>query len=114
MASSSKPASLLGLDPRNQFSGMTTSDAERYFSEYPGAAPGGTGDTGLAPNDSQGYSDLMNMQDAYLKATNPQTTVRPGQDLGLTGSAAPEDANGLPMSLVSLYKQRIVPPGGSY
>lgn len=46
---------------------------EAYYKQYPGAAPGGTGETGLNSNDSQGYADLMNLRTRYqeLKSGKP-------------------------------------------
>lgn len=35
---------------------------EDYWRQFPGAAPGGTGSTGLLSNDAQGYSRLLNEQ----------------------------------------------------
>lgn len=36
------------------------------FEAHPGAGPGGTGDTGLLPNDAQGFSQLANRRAEYL------------------------------------------------
>lgn len=131
---SGKPASLLALDPSNQFSGMTTADADQYFADHPGAAPGGTGDTGLLPDDAKGYSDLVNLRTAYTQAKNPQATVRTldgGDPLSSVASIAnnpgwwtaggvmqgdapnQEAANELamPASLRSLYRKSQQQPG---
>lgn len=45
-----------------------------YYNMYPGAAPGGSGPTGLAPNDQAGWQRLLAMQQEYLelKAHYPQ------------------------------------------
>lgn len=39
---------------------------QEEFTKYPGAAPGGTGDTGLATNDAQGYSDLLGRRTEFM------------------------------------------------
>ena len=36
------------------------------WKQYPGRAPGGTGATGLTPNDAQGYSDMLKEQTEEL------------------------------------------------
>jgi len=38
---------------------------EESWRQYPGRAPGGTGLTGLLPNDSRGYSDMLNERTEY-------------------------------------------------
>jgi|SRR5262245_11472834 len=38
---------------------------EDSWQQFPGRAPGGTGLTGLLPNDSRGYSDMLNEQTEY-------------------------------------------------
>lgn len=43
---------------------------EAYWNENPGAAPGGSGETGLLPNDSQGWSALLNMQTEHQNLSN--------------------------------------------
>lgn len=53
---------------------------EQYYAQYPGAAPGGSGETGLAPNDAQGWSALQNLQTRYqiLKSGSaPTITLGP-------------------------------------
>jgi hypothetical protein len=59
------------------------------FQQYPGAAPGGTGATGLRPDDAQGYSDLLNRRIEYQQLTNPKTQVFGDRDL----LEAPSDSN---------------------
>lgn len=41
-------------------------DFENYMHTNPGAAPGGTGKTGLLSNDAQGWSKLLERQQQYL------------------------------------------------
>lgn len=36
------------------------------FEAHPGAGPGGTGDTGLLPNDATGFAQLANRRAEYL------------------------------------------------
>ncbi len=40
------------------------------WQQYPGAAPGGTGPTGLAPGDATGWSNLMNQQTEAANLVN--------------------------------------------
>jgi len=56
--------------PANALAGLQSAmprltEIEEYWRQYPGAAPGGSGPTGLLPNDAKGWSDLMNMQTEY-------------------------------------------------
>lgn len=39
---------------------------QNEFSANPGAAPGGTGSTGLLPNDLSGYQDLLKRRTEYM------------------------------------------------
>jgi len=73
---------------------------EDYWQQYPGAAPGGTGATGLLSNDAQGYSRLLNERiehDNLVRALNDQgpLSVRMGRpmydDAGGTAGDALED-----------------------
>lgn len=41
-----------------------------YYRMYPGAAPGGSGPTGLAPGDSSGWQRLLAMQQEYTQLKN--------------------------------------------
>jgi hypothetical protein len=43
---------------------------ETYMERYPGAAPNGTGSTGLMSGDARGYSELLNRQKRYLDDKN--------------------------------------------
>jgi len=61
---------------------------EDYWRQYPGAAPGGTGPTGLASNDAQGWSQLLNDQTEHQNLINsltgaPPVTVKMGNAGGL-------------------------------
>ncbi len=53
--------SLTGLDPVHQ----RMQEIQDYWQQYPGAAPGGTGLTGLTHDDAQGWSRLLNQQTEY-------------------------------------------------
>ena len=56
--------------------GLTDAQAARLaqiydeWNRFPGRAPGGSGETGLAPNDAKGYSDLLNEQTEGLDLEN--------------------------------------------
>lgn len=52
------------LDRTNRFNRMRS--FENLVRQHPGAAPGGTGTTGLMSGDARGYSDLLNRQTQYL------------------------------------------------
>lgn len=60
--------------------------------QYPGRAIGGSGATGLLSNDAQGYSQMLNNQQArlglqgFLKNGNPEPNVEYGGDLPSTRS----------------------------
>lgn len=63
-------------------------DFEHYMAQHPGAAPGGTGDTGLLPNDAAGWSKLMERQQQYLQDASGGKMAAPrfgGYDLGSFG-----------------------------
>jgi len=45
-------------------------DFETYMQKYPGAAPNGTGSTGLMSWDASGYRELLNRQKKYLDDKN--------------------------------------------
>lgn len=46
---------------------MADQDFEDYMAQYPGAAPNGTGPTGLGAGDAAGWSNLLNRQTRYLQ-----------------------------------------------
>src|SRR5215475_5884264 len=52
---------------------------EDEWQQYPGRAPGGTGLTGLLPNDSRGYSDMLNEQTEYANLLRRQKGQGPLQ-----------------------------------
>lgn len=52
------------LERKNRIRGIE--DFENYMHRNPGAAPGGTGNTGLAANDAAGWSKLLERQQQYL------------------------------------------------
>lgn len=81
----------------------------RAFSQYmglhPGAAPGGTGDTGLSPIDAKGWSNLLGDQQQYIKdvaaENGQQANVRfGGYSGGFLGDAdhAPGGGGRMPSS----------------
>jgi hypothetical protein len=45
---------------------------EKLMRKHPGAAPNGTGTTGLMSGDSKGYSELLNRQKQYIDDTNAE------------------------------------------
>lgn len=57
---------------------------EDYWQQYPGAAPNGSGPTGLASSDAKGWSDLLNQQTEYFDLIGQPKEVRLGHDLGST------------------------------
>ena len=65
---------------------------------YPGRRAGGTGATGLLPNDSRGWSDILNEQteaeniERELTGEEP-LTVRPGGDFGGMAPGLGSDPN---------------------
>lgn len=81
----------VGGNGMGRFDNMNPQEAEQYFRLYPGAAPGGTGETGLAPNDADGYYSLQDMQRRYLQARNPNTTIKVAPSL--TGLASDDSSN---------------------
>lgn len=71
---------------------------QEEFTKYPGAAPGGTGDTGLHPDDTQGYSDLLNRRSEFM---NTQRDLQGKGPMnvhygGVMGSAPLPGTNWLP------------------
>lgn len=69
-------------------------ELQAEFDEYPGAAPGGTGPTGLASGDAKGYSDLLNRRVEYLNLKNAQqgkapVTQRYGGEIPLESPSMP-------------------------
>lgn len=52
------------FERKNRIQGVQ--DFENYMTQYPGAAPGGTGATGLSPTDATGWSKLLEKQQQYL------------------------------------------------
>jgi len=53
-----------GADP---YADWSLDQMKNYFEQYPGAAPRGTGETGLASDDATGYSHLLNMRQRFLQ-----------------------------------------------
>lgn len=75
--------------------GASTNDPEArlaaihaYWRKYPGAAPGGTGETGLLKNDAQGWSDLLNMQTEESGLRGRPLRVRAGAGSGAQAALA--------------------------
>ena len=50
-----------GTDPASRLA-----ELQEEFTRFPGAAPGGTGLTGLGKHDAQGYSRLLERQQEYM------------------------------------------------
>jgi hypothetical protein len=70
------------MDPRARLKMITEG-----WAKFPGRAPGGTGATGLASNDAQGYSDLLNERTEALNLQRGLSgqgpmNVRMGRALG--------------------------------
>lgn len=74
---------------------------EDYYRMYPGAAPGGSGSTGLAPGDELGWRNLLAMQQEYVQLKNflkmaeggtmmPGPGNTDGMGIALVGERGPE------------------------
>lgn len=104
-----------------------------YWQQYPGAAPGGTGATGLMPGDAKGWSDLLNQQteaanierqfkgegplDVKARQTPsqpmPSTMWDPGQTSAVTGGympAAPPPSPLLPQPTATNPSEQAMTP----
>ena len=76
------------LDPQPE---DRMAEIEDNWRTNPGAAPGGTGPTGLLPGDARGWSDLLNQQTEHAALSgHPITAVKRGRDIG---SPTPNLAN---------------------
>ena len=60
---------------------------EDEYARFPGAAPGGTGLTGLGKNDAQGYSDMLNRRTEYMQLARLMQD-KPLMNMGYGGVAA--------------------------
>lgn len=69
---------------------------QEEFTNHPGAAPGGTGDTGLLTNDAQGYSDLLNRRS---EAVNLQRDISGKGPLAVKGYSHPMWQNETPSTM---------------
>lgn len=81
-------------DPRR----IRVKDIEENWQQFPGAAPGGTGPTGLMSSDSKGWSDLMNQQSEHQNLLNELSGKGPmkverGQDMGGMPPSIADDPN---------------------
>lgn len=99
-------------DPHlGNFGDYTVPQFEDYIRQHPGAAPGGTGETGLASDDLQGYTDLKNADTRYaeLKSGQPMN-IRFGGEIP-TGEPA---FGGLSDTLSPTYNAQFDPRSPSY
>ena len=75
-----------------QQAGQYLGDQAQLEQDLPGRAAGGAGDTGLLPNDAQGYAQMLEGQQAQLGLANflnggsPEPNVRLGRELPSTRS----------------------------
>lgn len=74
----------MAINPVNAAALQQLLNQQQRWAEFPGSAPGGTGLTGLASNDAQGWSNLQNANIAAVNteramsgAAPLQTNVRP-------------------------------------
>jgi len=66
---------------------MRLQQIEDSWQQFPGRAPGGTGLTGLLPNDSRGYSDMLNEQTEYANLLRRREGQGPLRVVGGRGFA---------------------------
>lgn len=74
-----------------------------YMQAHPGAAPGGTGDTGLTPGDATGWSGIQNKQIQYLRdlatangSSQPNVRVAPYDGSEFSGSSGSDGGSPAP------------------
>ena len=65
---------------------------QQEFSQYPGAAPGGSGPTGLMSGDARGYSDMLNRQREFMHLDD---FVQGGDGINERFNAAPSTTRSL-------------------
>lgn len=89
-------------DPRRRMAAF-----EDRVRTHPGAAPGGTGTTGLLPGDAQGYSDLLEDQQGYLQ---DRQAVRGRAPLAVEAGGYQERTMGQPQARSALRGLRAAMP----
>jgi hypothetical protein len=64
-------------------------ELEAYFNLHPGARSGGSGDTGIRREDSQGYARLLQMQTVYQELMLAATKYTSGQPITAPATLSP-------------------------
>lgn len=78
-----------GLDKPNYDPVARLVELAATYRRYPGAAPQGTGETGLLPNDAQGYSRMLNDRTEYMKLKDYFSKNPKGVDVRFGGTRPP-------------------------
>lgn len=90
------------------------SSFENYMATNPGARPGGTGATGLQPNDAAGWSRLLEQQQQYAKdvAASSGRAAPTARFAGYSGFTGERERSAMPTAAMQGLKTAIGTPAG--